>query len=160
MLRTSETRTLRDVKNELNLPMTDQGTPTSDLAYGFVCSAPGPFGVIVAADEPKMPGQGYSAIHPQPGFEEFNDSWWGMYNYPSSDTKKWDYFFLFNPHPTALTAQVDVYDTGGTLISSTAIALSPRQSRTIYPQDDLGVGQNQQNIGLHLTAPKVVSVNN
>ena len=39
-LRAFETRTIRDVVNEFNLPMTDQGTPTSDQAYGFICSAP------------------------------------------------------------------------------------------------------------------------
>ncbi len=149
-LRAYETKTISDPKVDWGLVMApDHGTPSDDYAYGMVAHSNSEFGMFVSNDEQQLGGSGYNTIYP---LDAYNDAWWGMYNYPSDINSEKDYFFLTNPENSQASATVVVYDSNGNQLSSTNLALDAYQTIKVYPQDDLGIAMDQQNIGLHMTS--------
>ncbi len=163
VLRAYENITITNPNDTWGLPDTDQGTAVNDTAYGLVATSDQLFSIITASDRIQV-GTGAGTIHPQGNL--YTDSWWGMYNYPSGgDVTKEDYFFIFNPNGSSTAVTFTVYDSAGVEIgtrqkgSRSSIPFNAYQTQKIYPQRDLGVAANRQNIGVHMTATQGVAVN-
>jgi hypothetical protein len=134
----------------LGLASTDDGTPSTDTAYGMIFSSnDAEFGVIGSFD---LLGPGFGGspqtYNLQP--ELFSDTWWGMYNYPSTDEVKWDYFHIFNANSTPTTVYFDIYDSDGNVIDVVEIPFTAYQTQKLYPRTDLNVPIGEQDIGIHM----------
>ena len=140
-----------------------EGSPGdgNTTAYGVHAHSDDPFNLIVYSDNLEFGAE--STINPQG--ELYTDTWFGMYNYPSSSDSDKDYFHVFNGNDTATTISVDVYKyngfhhdaNGGTAGKTYTLTLDKWETRKIFPQDDFGLVVLGRRFGINTAHPVQLS---
>ena len=149
-----------------NVSIISEGRSGSATAYGVVVETPRQSGLIGFMDKRESGAGGGGKTTINPTCTLLTNTCWGMYNYPSSDVVKQDYFHVFNANPSGTTVTIDVYDTDGSVIdanggaagTSKTFSFAAFETKKIFPQQDLNVGGSQQNIAVHLASSQLVSV--
>jgi protocatechuate 3,4-dioxygenase beta subunit len=151
-----------------DLPVTSQGSPATDTAYGMVATAAESFGIMLYPDEMLSGfGTGKTAIW-APGTT--TSATWGHYNFPANtcNPNAREYFFVTNPGTSTANLSFNLYRSNGTAIGANprSFTLGAKQTRTFFLEDDLASapGSNcsnptaNQNIGITMTSDTPVSV--